>query len=268
MRWLFLLSVALLGPVLSADNLPTNKAAADKAFQAGQKAMDADLFDEAIGQFQLALRLQPDHAQALLGLAATYLALGRDPDAVNPLRHYLRLHPDHFLIRWHLAEVLLRLAQPTEARQQFERYLITVQNRPHLEDDPVLRAHTRLMELARLQGDTYAEHLHRGIGLLLLAERKGELKETVKDPRELQRSIEELLCKSAAELSLARLERPQEARPAWYLHRVWLALGQRQAAERWLRVAQRLATPGTLTPAERAALDLAQSEHFDPIRRR
>jgi tetratricopeptide (TPR) repeat protein len=266
MRWLLtLLLLSLPVPLLHADEV-----AAEKAYQAGQKAMDADRFDEAIGQFQLSLKLHSGHAQAYLGLAATYLALGRDPEALVQLRHYLRVHPDHFLIRWHLADVLVRLAQPTEARQHLERYLVAVQNRPNLEGDPVLRCHTRLMEIAGQQGDRYAEHLHRGIGLLILAERKAELGGDRKAAGGTagKRSIEELLCKSAAELTLARLERPDEARPAWYLHRVWLALGQRQSAERWLRMAGRLATPGTLSPAEMAALRLAQSERLDTMRQR
>lgn len=267
MRWICLIVLVCLAvPPLTADEAVAAKAvatkgdaaAAAKAYEAGQKAMDADRFDEAIGQFQLSLKLHPDHAQAHLGLAATYLALGRDPEALVQLRHYLRLHPDHFLIRWHLADVLLRLAQPTEARQHLERFLVAVQQRPQLEDDPVLRCHTRLMEVATLQGDRYAEHLHRGIGLLLLAQRKAELKTA----RANKRSIEELLCKSAAELTLARLERPDEARPAWYLHCAWLALGQRQSAERWLRTTKRLATPGSLSPAEMAALHGALDERF------
>jgi tetratricopeptide (TPR) repeat protein len=264
---LHMVSFFLAGCLL-ADDISPPLSRAEKAYQAGQAAMDADRFDEAIGQFQLALRLQPDHAPSYLGLAATYLALGRDPEAVPPLRQYLRLKPDHFLMRWHLAETLLRLAQPSEARQQLERYLIAVQNRPHLEGDWILRTHTRLMDVARIQGDRYAEHLHRGIGLLLLAERHADLPVSAKEKHTRQRRIEELLCQSAAELTLARHDRPLEARPAWYLHRVWLALGQRQAAERCLRQAERLATPGMLSPAERAGLDEALHERLDTLRQR
>jgi hypothetical protein len=255
---LFLLLCGILVGFAAEDT------AAEKAYQAGQKAMEDDRFDDAIGNFQLCLRLDASQCQAHLGLAATYLALGRDPDALIHLRHYLKAQPDHFLIRWHLAEVLLRLAQPTEARQHLERFLIAVQNRPMLEGEHVLRCHTRLMDVACLQGDSYAEHLHRGIGLLLLAQRKAE---TGSDAA-TRRAVEELLCKSAAELTLARLERPEEARPAWYLHRVWLALAQRQNAERWLRTAQHQATPGTLTPAEMAELQQSVGERIDTMRQR
>ena len=56
-----------------------------------------------------------------------------------------------------------------------------------------------------------------------------------------------------ARSALVRAARPDEARPAWYLHRVWSVLSQRHPSERWLNAARRLATPGTLTPAEMAA---------------
>jgi tetratricopeptide (TPR) repeat protein len=234
--------------------LPAARAddAAEKAYQAAQKAMESDRFDEATAQFRLALRLDPAHAPSHLGLAACFLAQGRDPDAVPHLRRYLDVCPDHFLIRWHLADVLLRLARPAEARGQLEHFLIGAQLAPKLGGDHVIGCHTRLMEIAEQQGDEYAAHLNRGIGLFLIAGRKAELGDAA-----ARRGAEELLCKAAAELTLSWLNRPEEARPAWYLHRVWVALAQRHPAQRWLNTALRRAAPGTLTPAEMNALHVA-----------
>ena len=65
-------------------------------------------------------------------------------------------------------------------------------------------------------------------------------------------SAESLLCKAAGELILARRERPDEARPCWYLFEVWSQLAQRQPAARWLRAAEDAAPFSYLTPAERA----------------
>ena len=63
-----------------------------------------------------------------------------------------------------------------------------------------------------------------------------------------------------AELTLARMRRPGEARPCWYLHGVWTQLAQRQPAVKWLRAARANALPGALTPAETRALHLAAAE--------
>jgi hypothetical protein len=100
------------------------------------------------------------------------------------------------------------------------------------------------MEMAEQQGDEYEEHLHRGIGLYLLGCRRSALDE----PGGL--SAEGFWCKAAAELTLARRLRPSEARPCWYLHLVWVRLGQSQPARRWLRAAGESAPLGGLTPAE------------------
>ncbi len=100
------------------------------------------------------------------------------------------------------------------------------------------------MAAAEDAGDVYGEHLHRGIGLYLLA---GQ------DPA----GAEALLCKAAGELTLAARERPAEARPHWYLHLVWAQLAQSQPAMRHLRLAADLAAHADLSPAERRALSLA-----------
>lgn len=230
-------------------------AAADKAWQLGQKAIEADRFDEAIGQFQLGLRLSPNHAPSQLGLAAAYLALGQDRAALPHLRRYVRTKPGHFLIRWPLAELLLRLDEPLEARQQLGLFLSGAQMHPHVGPEQLIGCHTKLMEVAEQIGDRYEEHLNRGIGLLLLARRRAELGGAA-----ARAGCEALLCKSAAELMLARIHRPDEARPAWYLHGVWSSLAQQGAAKRWLRTAREQATPGKLTAGEMRDLCLAWAE--------
>ncbi len=228
---------------------------AEKAWRAGQAAMEADRFDEAVGQFQLSLRLDPRFSQAHLSLAAAHLAVSQDGKAVPHLRNYLAAHPEHFPVRWHLAEALVRCGKQREARTEVARYLAETQLRPAMGLEALIRAHTLLMEIAEDTGDEYEERLNRGIGLYLLARRRLEVGDAGS-----RRAAEELLCKSAAELTLARMQRPAEARPAWYLHSVWAALAQSQPARRWLRQAARQASPGSLTPAERRQLTLASDE--------
>jgi hypothetical protein len=110
------------------------------------------------------------------------------------------------------------------------------------------------MEIAESQGDAYAEHLHRGIGLLLLV---GESAASPEVEKELP--SEGLFCKAAGELTLALDERPDEARPSWYLHTVWTRLGQRVPAQRCLTDADAAAAFSYLTPVEQRALHLANS---------
>src|SRR5262249_56555631 len=100
--------------------------------------------------------------------------------------------------------------------------------------------------------DSYGEHLHRGIGLYYLAVQRAALPE----PGD-ELPPQALLCKAAGELSLARLERPDEARPLWYLHEIWGRLAQRQPALRALRAAAAAAPFSDLTAAEQRSLQLA-----------
>jgi tetratricopeptide (TPR) repeat protein len=228
---------------------------AEKAWQAGQKALEADRIEEAIGQFQLCLRLDPNYSQAHLSLAAAHLAVSRERTAETHIRAYLKAHPDHFLIRWHLAELLMRRSRHREAAVEFHRYLTAAQLRADLGTAALVRCHTRLMEASVALNDEYGERLNRGIGLYLLARQRVEMRDAAS-----RRAAEELLCKAAAELTLARMERPSEARPVWYLHRVWSGLSQNQPACRCLHLAVRQALPGTLTPAERREMVLAADE--------
>jgi tetratricopeptide (TPR) repeat protein len=246
---LFFPPLALPGETPKAPPTP-----AEKALQVGQTAMDGDRFDEAIDQFQLAIRLDPKLVQAHLNLAAAYLALGNDRLAAPSLAAYLNARPDHFLVRMPYAEVLTRLEQFGAACTQMERFVVDVQDFPRLADEHLLPCHTRLMELAQKLGDEYGERLNRGIGLYLLAIKRVEL-----GGEKANHLAEELLCKAAAELTLARLQRPDEARPSWYLHGVWNRLGQRQPAERSLRAAEQLAGLSYLSPVERRHLHLAAS---------
>jgi hypothetical protein len=150
------------------------------------------------------------------------------------------------------AELLAKLERFAEARAQLDRFIADVQDHPRVADEHLIASHTRLMEIATRVGDEYTERLHRGIGLYLLALKRREL-----GGGEAARLAEELLCKSAGELTLAKLRRPHEARPSVYLHDVWRTLGQRQPAERSLREAECHAGLSFLTPAETRRLHLA-----------
>jgi tetratricopeptide (TPR) repeat protein len=223
-----------------------------RAWEEGQEAMRLGQSTRAIAAFRRSLELDPTLSRSHLSLAAAYVGEGNDPEAAEHLGAYVRAEPGHVTARRHYAELLLRLGRYTEGRAQLERFVADCQEQEDLAEEHLVGGHSRLMEAAETQEDEYGEHLHRGIGLFLLACRRAAGGEA---PDGLP--AEALLFKAAGELTLAHMERPGEARPCWYLHGVWEKLGQRQPAARWLRAARDAAVPGGLTPAEEAELRLA-----------
>jgi hypothetical protein len=178
-----------------------------------------------------------------LALAAACLDRGEDGPAAQYLARYVAAHPDRPLVRFALAELLWRCGRLPESGAEYERFVDDTPPRPATLGR-LVQAHTRLVTLAEQSGDHYGEHLHRGVGLLLIAAQDDA-------------GTEALLCKAAGELTLAARERPSEARPPWYLHLVWQKLGQSQPSERNLRRAAELADSSNLAPLERRDLAAA-----------
>jgi tetratricopeptide (TPR) repeat protein len=237
-----------LGPLAS-------DAAADSAAQLwerGQEAMRQGQTDQAIEFYQRSLFVDPGLMRNYLSLAAAYMEQGDDEAACPHLTRYVNAHPDQVTLRVYLADLLLRLKRLPDARDEFERCVAAAQKRDDTADAHLLHCHTRLMEIAEESEDSYREHLHRGIGLFVLAGQRAALA----DP-DGELPTEALLCKAAGELTLAHLEKPDEARPSWYLHEVWSRLAQRQPARRCLRDAETAAAFSYLTPREQNDLQLA-----------
>jgi tetratricopeptide (TPR) repeat protein len=245
--WLGICWLTPIGARGAADGPP-----ALQMWLRGQRAMAEGQAEQAIASFQESLRLDPTLARNHLSLAAAYLAQGSDAEAEPHLARYLDAQPDHLVVRINYSNLLLRLGRTHDARTQLERFIAEVQDHDTLAHQHLVASHSRIMEIAQGEEDRYGEHLHRGIGLYLLACRRAELAE---DGGPL--TVQELLCKAAAELTLARRERPDEARPNWYLHEVWDQLAQQQPALRCLRLAARAAPFTYLTPAEQRKLHLA-----------
>jgi tetratricopeptide (TPR) repeat protein len=186
-----------------------------------------------------------------LTLAAIHLEKG-EPAAAEPhLARYVATHPEHLVVRAHHAELLWRLGRLAEARRQYERFVADAQEVPPLAAKHLIHCHSRLMEIAEAEGDEYAEHLHRGIGLYLLACEQLAL------APEAGPSVEGALCRAAGELTLARVQRRDEARPSWYLYQVWNRLDQRRPALRHLREADASAPFSYLTATEKQGLQTA-----------
>lgn len=246
----FLFCLAI-GPLSTAAPAAT-PTPAQRLWEQGQDALRDGRTDEAVGFYEKSLSLDPNLASNHLSLAAAYLDKGDDERAGPELAHYIAARPNHTMVRAHYAELLLRQHEHRAARLQYERFDADVQENEELAKQELVHCHSRLMEIAEQEDDDYAAHLHRGIGLYLLACQRDLLPS---DDEEF--STEGLLCKAAGELTLARRRRPDEARPCWYLFEVWTRLAQREPAARWLRAAESAAPFTSLTPAERRNLELA-----------
>jgi tetratricopeptide (TPR) repeat protein len=238
-----------LSPMFALGAEDPSDSPAMESWRKGQVAMLEGRTEQAIASYQQSLQQDPTLARNHLSLAAAYLSLGQDESAAGQLKCYLRAQPDHCIVRGQYAELLWRLNRLESSREQFERFESDIQEHEQLALEHLSRCHGRLLDIARTEEDEYAMHLHRGIGLYWLARRRAALA----DP-EGELSCQGLLCESASELMAARRQRPDEARPCWYLYEVWSRLGQNQPAQRWLRAAESAADFSYLTPTERCQL--------------
>jgi hypothetical protein len=247
-------------PVLTSP--PADELAAGQFWEQGQEAMRHGQPDMAIVCYQKSLAADPQMVVNELSLAVAYLEKKDTSTACFHLAVYVDARPEEFNIRARYAELLTRTPRLQDAREQFEQSVACAQDQAKPAVNQMLHFHGRLVELAEQAEDAYAEHLHRGIGLYWLARKRDALPEL-----EGVLPTEGLLCKAAAELTLAQVERPDEARPSWYLYMVWNQLGQRQPALCQLRQAENAAAFTYLTPAEQRALASAYQSYREHLRR-
>jgi tetratricopeptide (TPR) repeat protein len=245
------LALACLGCHVLAVESAEPSDAAGRLWQQGQEAMRQGQPDQALGFYQRSLATDPSLSRNHLSLAAAYMEKGDNEAACPHLAHYVAANPEEVTLRVYLADLLLRLQRLDDAGAQFERCVAQAQDQGDIGRPHLVHCHTRLMEIAETREDVYGEHLNRGIGLLLLARQRAALP----DP-EGELSTEALLCKAAGELTQAHLERPDEARPSWYLHEVWSCLAQGHPARRSLRAASAAAPYSYLTTAEQRSLQM------------
>jgi tetratricopeptide (TPR) repeat protein len=233
------------GPELEAGRT----AQARELWEKGQEAMKHEQPKEAIALYEQSLALDPSLTCNYLSLATAHLESGNEQVAGPYLIRYVESNPEHLSARAFLAELLLRLHRPEEARGQLERFVADAQEAGAELESPIIHSHSRLMEIAEVEENSYEVHLHRGIGLYLLARRRADL-----DDPDGELPADGLLWKAAQELAQAQALRPREARPCWYLYAVWHGLAQQQPARRWLRLGLENAPFSSLTPAEQRGL--------------
>jgi tetratricopeptide (TPR) repeat protein len=87
----------------------------------------ADRADDALPSYKEALRLKPDYAEAQLNLGTALISLGRAPEAIAPLDAALRLKPAAAQIHHALANALAHAGRAPEA---FTHYAEATRLRP------------------------------------------------------------------------------------------------------------------------------------------
>jgi tetratricopeptide (TPR) repeat protein len=220
--------------------------------------------EKAVERYQQSIAGDPRESRPHLSMAAALIAKGDDESAQTHLAEYVDANPEELSHRLQHADLLLRLKRMREASAEFERVAADAQNCCESIDHLLIHCQTRLMEIAEIENDEYGLHLHRGMGIYFIARRRACLGED-----QGKMCPESILCQAAGELALARLERPQEARPCWYLYEVWTLLDQPRPASHNLRDADANAPFSYLTSVEKNGLNLActKSRLADTFRR-
>jgi hypothetical protein len=225
----------------------------------GQQALQKGDSNKAIALFEESLSSDSKLVRNYLSLAAAWLDRNDDVKASLYLALYVAAHPEHLGVRFQYIELLERQKRSAEVKMELDSLICDIQEMDTVPEDQLIHCHSKLMQMGEATENEYEEHLHRGIGLYLLSRQRDMLG---KDPETL--CSEGLLCKAAAELTLASRIRADEARPQLYLHAVWSRLLQSQPAGKSLRAAEDAAPFSYLTPAEHRRLQLA-SRQRDPL---
>jgi tetratricopeptide (TPR) repeat protein len=227
----------------------------------GQLAMSDGDTSRALYLFVKSMSQEHFFGGTQLKQAAASLEKGAEGTACDHLEQYLREHPEHAEARFCCAELLFKMGSLAPARNHFAQLIERCPDTESADLDCLLHCHGRLMEIAEATEDEYCDHLHRGIGMFLLATKPAPIRfaTPIRNLAEEAAERESLLCKALVELNQAQELRPNEARTAWYLHEVTQSLGQRRPAQRFLRLAQENAAFSYLTPAEQRHLALTVS---------
>ena len=191
------------------------------------------------------------HTHNDLTLAAAAIVKGDDAAACRHLARFLEAHPNHRNARFYHAELLLKLGRHAQSARQFELAIRSEQQEAEPDLKHLVHCHTQLVRIGETLDDEYGIHLHRGIGMYVLAQQRVVLESPNGDL-----STESLLCKATAELRRARSLRPGAAQPCWYLYAAWRQLAQPGPARRCLAETRRRSAYSDLTPAEQRDLHL------------
>jgi len=91
-------------------------------YELGEMARQARQWDDAIEHFSRALTVDPQFAEALIGLGKTLVSAGRPQQAVAPLERAVRLEPANPNAHYQLSFAYRRLGREQEAAKELTAY--------------------------------------------------------------------------------------------------------------------------------------------------
>jgi tetratricopeptide (TPR) repeat protein len=94
---------------------------AETHYNLGNALLQANRLQEAIGEYEQALRINPDYADAHNNLGTTLVRTGRIKEAIAQYEQGILLTPDDARAHNNLGGVLLQMGKPDEAIVQFEQ---------------------------------------------------------------------------------------------------------------------------------------------------
>jgi len=139
------------------DTLRKNPAASIAHNNLGNILLDSGRDEEGTSHLQEAVRLEPDHVEALYSLGTALLAQGRPEAAVAPLARVVDLTPTDAEARDHLGLALTQAGRLDEAAAEFETQLAT---RP---EEPLILHRLSRVRLRQQRLDEAAELLLRAL---------------------------------------------------------------------------------------------------------
>ncbi len=234
-----------VSPVYGPGKLP---AARESVAQPTMNTASSDSTPSAAQRAVSSFKAASVSDRELLVNAAAHLETHDRSRAADLLDQYLQRNPAALIVRLQLGELYFKMEQLDLARLHVQQALTQAEEQGDLPLRYLLHGHSRLMDIAAATGELFEEELHRGLGLLLLAEKR--MQET--QPKEVP--AEELLGKALKAFQRGVQLRPADARPQLYLVSVWLNLRQCSSAQLALARAEALSFMTMLSPAERTRL--------------
>lgn len=115
---------------LGASAAVTPSAAAKAAFDKGEKALEAQKFDEAVGHYQAALKATPGYAAALNGLGSALFKQKKQPEAIEQFRAATEADPSFKLAWFNLGYAARKTQDFATAASAYEKYTALDANDP------------------------------------------------------------------------------------------------------------------------------------------